>query len=100
MGRKVKSLGENTLFHSPHYTLPLGLKRSVVTVHDIIPLRLPQFFSLIQRLYAAFMIGHAVRSAQFVLPGSESARQDILRLFGVEGDKVIAIPHAISPRFK
>jgi hypothetical protein len=38
------------VFHSPHYTLPWGIGgRSVVTIHDIIHLRFPQFYSLAQR---------------------------------------------------
>ncbi len=100
MGRTVKVERESSIFHSPHYTLPLGLgNRSVVTIHDIIPLRMPQLFSWVQRLYAFAMVGYAVHNAQFVLTDSEFTRRDILRLFRVREEKVVAIHLGIPPQF-
>ncbi len=101
LGQKGKSQQGKWIFHSPHYTLPLGLKnRSVVTVHDLIHLRLPQFFSIAQRMYAYAMIGNAVREARFVITTSEFTRQDILRLFPVREDKVIVVHLGVSREFR
>jgi len=101
LGRSLKSSGAASLFHSPHYTLPLGLKNpSVVTIHDLIPLRFPQLFSPAQRLYAYAMMGHAVRDARYVLTDSEFTRQDILRSFDVRAEKVVAVHLGIDPRFR
>ncbi len=59
LGKDVRSAGLD-LFHEPHYTLPAGLRRrSVVTVHDLIHLKFPQYFSVLQRQYARQMLGHA-----------------------------------------
>lgn len=101
MGRAVEIEGGSSIFHSPHYTLPRGLGgRAVVTIHDVIPLRMPQLFSWIQRLYAYAMVGYAVRNAQFVLTDSEFTRRDILRLFRVREEKVVAIHLGIPPQFR
>jgi alpha-1,3-rhamnosyl/mannosyltransferase len=101
MGKNVNTRGLPSVFHSPHYTLPVGLEnRSVVTIHDMIPLRLPHLFSFVQRLYAFIMIWHAVRDARFVLTDSEFTRQDILRLFRIRADKVIAVHLGISKEFR
>lgn len=101
LGRNVRSHGGPFVFHSPHYTLPMGLKnRSVVTIHDLIHLRFPQVFSLAQRAYARGMIGHAVKSARYVITDSEFTRQDILRSFKTSEDKVVAVPLGVSDRFR
>jgi len=101
LGRSLKWPKGGTVFHSPHYTLPLGLQdRSVVTIHDIIHLKLPQYFSLAQRAYARAMIAHAVKDARFVLTVSECTRQDILRSFRVNEHKVLAVPLGVSGRFR
>ena len=101
LGRRLKWPRGGTVFHSPHYTLPVGLQdRSVVTIHDIIHLKLPQYFSLPQRAYARAMISHAVKDARFVLTVSECTRQDVLRSFRVGEDKVLSVPLGVSDRFR
>jgi len=89
-----------SLFHSPHYTLPFGLKgRAVVTIHDLIHLRFPQYFSLLQRSYSYGMIWHALRAARLVITVSEYTKQDILRTFRVREDKIVSIPLGVSEQF-
>jgi glycosyltransferase involved in cell wall biosynthesis len=46
------------------------------------------------------MIWHAVRDARFVLTDSEFTKQDILRLFRIRADKVIAVHLGISSQFR
>jgi glycosyltransferase involved in cell wall biosynthesis len=70
------------LFHTPHYTLPVSLNaKRIVTIHDIIHLRFPQYFSLLKRTYAYHMIRHACHAANIVIASSEYTRQDLVRLF-------------------
>jgi glycosyltransferase involved in cell wall biosynthesis len=70
------------LFHAPHYTLPVSLNaKRIVTIHDIIHLRFPEYFSLLQRTYAYQMIRHACHAADAVIATSEYTRQDLVRLF-------------------
>jgi glycosyltransferase involved in cell wall biosynthesis len=89
-----------SLFHSPHYTLPFGLKgRAVVTIHDLIHLRFPQYFSLLHRSYSYGMIWHALRATRFVITVSQFTKQDILRTFRVREDKIVSIPLGVSEQF-
>jgi glycosyltransferase involved in cell wall biosynthesis len=89
------------LFHAPHYVLPpLTPCRSVVTIHDCIHLRFPQY--LPNRLGYAYARGAlwvaAHRSAR-VLTVSEASKRDILRYFRVPESKITVIPNAIDERF-
>jgi Glycosyltransferase len=100
LGRKVRA-SNISVYHSPHYTLPFGLaSRSVVTVHDLIHLRFPQFFSPLHRAYSYVMIRHAVQDSQFVITDSEFTKLDILRSFRIKEEKIIPIHLGVSKRFK
>jgi glycosyltransferase involved in cell wall biosynthesis len=88
------------VFHEPHYTLPLWLKgRSVVTIHDIIHLRFPQYFSKVQRAYSHSMIWHALRNAAYVITDSEFTKRDILTTFRVPEQKIRVIPLGVGNHY-
>lgn len=88
------------LFHSPHYTLPFGLhRRSVVTVHDIMHLRFPQYFAPHQRAYAYLMIRHAVMHAGAVATDSNFTRSEILSLFPHAESRIHVIHLGVGEEF-
>ncbi len=90
-----------TLFHAPHYVLPpLVPCRSVVTIHDCIHLRFPQY--LPNRLalgYARATMSLASRRATRILTVSESSKRDIVRFFGTAPEKIDVIPNSYDDRF-
>jgi glycosyltransferase involved in cell wall biosynthesis len=89
-----------SLFHAPHYTLPFGLSmRRVVTIHDVIHLRFPAYFSPVQRAYAKMMIGHACRAADAVIVDSEFAGKELLRRIPCPPEKIHVIPLGVSGDF-
>jgi glycosyltransferase involved in cell wall biosynthesis len=89
-----------SLFHAPHYTLPFGLSmRRVVTIHDVIHLRFPAYFSPVQRAYARVMIGHACRAADAVIVDSEFAGRELLRCIPCPPEKIHVIPLGVSEEF-
>ncbi len=99
LGRNVRA-SNISVYHSPHYTLPFGLaSRSVVTVHDLIHLRFPQFFSPLHRAYSYMMIRHAVHDSQFVITDSEFTKRDILRTFRIKEEKIVPIHLGVSKKF-
>jgi alpha-1,3-rhamnosyl/mannosyltransferase len=81
LGRAADRAGLD-LFHAPHYVTPITRVPLVVTVHDLIHLRNP---NPLKRMYAATMIGRAVRKARRVLTVSETVKREIERTFGVRG---------------
>lgn len=97
----LKRLGVN-LFHAPHYVLPaLTPCRSIVTIHDCIHLRFPQYLpSTLAHTYARMQIWTAIRRSNRILTVSESSKQDILHFFDVEEDKIVVIHNAIDERLR
>jgi glycosyltransferase involved in cell wall biosynthesis len=90
-----------TLFHAPHYVLPpLVPCRSVVTIHDCIHLRFPQYLpNRLALTYARAAISLASRRATRILTVSESSKRDIVRFFGTEPQKIDVIPNSFDERF-
>lgn len=91
-----------TLFHAPHYVLPpLTPCRAIVTIHDCIHLRFPQYLpNRLAYVYARTQLWSATRRARRVLTVSEASKQDIMRFFDVPETKVTVIPNAIDERFR
>jgi glycosyltransferase involved in cell wall biosynthesis len=89
------------LFHAPHYVLPpLTPCRSVVTIHDCIHLRFPQYLpSRLGYAYARGMMWTATHRAARVITVSEASKRDILRYFRVPESRIDVIYNAIDDRF-
>jgi glycosyltransferase involved in cell wall biosynthesis len=89
------------LLHVPHYNVPvLAAKRSVVTVHDLIHLRFPQFLtSPLALSYARFFLHRIVPRARAVLTVSEHSKRDIMEILGIPEGKITVSPHGVSERF-
>ena len=70
------------LFHAPHYVLPpLTPCRSVVTIHDCIHLRFPQYLpNRLGYAYARASLWVATHRSSRVLTVSEASKRDILEL--------------------
>ncbi len=100
LGRIARRWGVD-VFHEPHYTLPLGLgSRSVVTIHDLIHIRFPQFYGLAPRTYASMMIKHAAQNAAAIITDSEYTRQDLLEFTRISPARVHAIHCGVDSEFK
>ncbi len=89
------------LLHEPHYVLPPLVRcRTVVTIHDCIHLRFPEYLpSRAALVYANTMIRLAARKADRVLTVSEASKRDILHFTGVAADKVTVIYNGLDARF-
>jgi glycosyltransferase involved in cell wall biosynthesis len=89
------------LFHAPHYVLPpLTPCKSVVTIHDCIHLRFPQYLpNRLAYAYARSSLWIATHRASRVLTVSETSKRDILRYFRVPEAKIDVIYNAIDERF-
>ena len=89
------------LFHAPHYVLPpLTPCKSVVTIHDCIHLRFPQYLpNHFAYAYARTSMWFATHRSSRVLTVSEASKRDILRYFRVPDGKIDVIYNAIDERF-
>ena len=89
------------LFHAPHYVLPpLTPCKSVVTIHDCIHLRFPQYLpNRLAYAYAWSSLWIATHRSNRVLTVSEASKRDILRYFSVPESKINVIYNAIDEQF-
>jgi len=92
---------EADVAHVPYFGSPLSNRiPTVVTVHDLIPLVLPEYRGgPLVRLYTS-LVGAAAANADLVLADSEASRQDILTHLKLSPDKVRAVYLAPAPHFK
>ena len=88
------------LFHAPHYVVsPLTTCRFVVTIHDCIHLRFPQYLpSRAALTYARMMMGFSARRSQRVLTVSQASKDDILHYLRIPASKVEVIYNALDTR--
>jgi Glycosyltransferase len=84
------------LFHAPHYVVPFTRSPFVVTIHDLIHLR---HSSALARMYAAQMIGRAVRRSRRVLAVSDAVKREIVATFGCDEEHVVVTPNGVGPPF-
>jgi glycosyltransferase involved in cell wall biosynthesis len=89
------------LFHAPHYVLPaLTPCRSVVTIHDCIHLKFPQYLpSRLGYTYARGSLWMATHRSSAIMTVSEASKRDILEYYRVPSDKIQVIYNGIDERF-
>ncbi|MEO1744371.1 MAG: glycosyltransferase family 1 protein [Cyanobacteria bacterium J06629_9] len=79
------------LLFSPIPEAPLGTAcRYVVTVHDLTPLRLPQFFSSQKWLHQHY-VPRVLEGAIHIICDSQATADDIMRFYGLPAKKITPI---------
>lgn len=88
------------LFHAPHYTLPYNLKMpSIVTIHDIIHLRLKQYFSFPKRAYAYGIIRHACNASSAIIVDSEFGKKELIQVFRIPEKKIRVVHLGVNQAY-
>jgi glycosyltransferase involved in cell wall biosynthesis len=87
------------VLHSPYWTNPLWSPwPTVVTVHDVIQLVVPEYRMLArQRVYFG-LVTRALKYATAIITVSECSRQDLVRTVGVPIERVFVVENAISEK--
>jgi len=94
-------LGPMDLFHSPDFVLPPVLRaRTVLTVHDLSFLRVPQYAHPVLRAYLERVVPRSVRRADLILADSENTQRDVVELLGVPEGRVRVIYPGVEARFR
>jgi len=91
---KRSLLRENSLYHSPHYTLPffLGLP-SVVTIHDTIHVTRPE--SVLHRPFGSLLIRSAVSRASRLIAVSEYGKRKLIELTHVDPVMISVVQNSL-----
>ena len=92
------------VYHGLTGELPTGLQkagiRGIVTIHDLIFLRHPEYYHWIDTKLYAWKFRQALREADRIIAISERTRQDIIEYGGDRyADRITVVYQSFSPRF-
>lgn len=88
------------LVHFLSQYVPLILpRRFVVTIHDLIHLRFPQYFKAKVRPYYATVVRSACKRAKRVITDDERTVDDLVELLGVARAKIRVVPLGVGEIF-
>nr|MBC7244916.1 glycosyltransferase family 4 protein [Chloroflexota bacterium] len=93
--------GALDVFHSPDFALPPVRKaHTIVTVHDLSFLRVPQCSHPKLLAYLCQVVPSSVRHADVVLADSQCTKSDVIELLGVKADRVRVIYAGVGQEFQ
>ena len=91
------------LYHGLTGELPIGIRKSgiksVVTIHDLIFLRHPEFYHWVDTKIYAWKFRQAIREADKIIAISECTKRDIMELGGVDESRIALIYQSYAQRF-
>lgn len=83
------------------YTAPLRTSVPlVVTIHDVSYLELPEYFTRFRAAQLKLTVKRTVERAAKILTPSEFSKSAIVRHYGIEDERVVVVPNAVSSRFR
>jgi glycosyltransferase involved in cell wall biosynthesis len=102
LGRQARQANVD-LVHHPRALVPfeLGLDvPMVVTIHDVLALSMPQYFSAVIAQRFKRLARRSARRAARVLTDSDHSRGEIVEHLGVAPERVEVIPPGVEARFR
>lgn len=91
------------LYHGLSHEIPVGIDgakfKSVVTIHDLIFLRYPEFFPLIDRITYKKKFSYAGKNADMVIAICEQTKRDLIEFLGVDEKKIVVHYQSCDPVF-
>jgi glycosyltransferase involved in cell wall biosynthesis len=91
------------LFHGLSGELPISLPKGVkpvVTIHDLIHERYPQFYPFFDRKMYSWKFKSACEKADVVVAISEQTKRDIINFYKINESKIKVIYQSCHPQFK
>lgn len=92
------------LFHGLSHEIPVGLKstgiKSIVTIHDLIFLRKPDYYKFIDRKIYKLKSKYACENADHIIAISEQTKRDIIEFYGTDPSKIEVIYQSCDDSFK
>ena len=92
------------VFHGLSGELPKGIRRSgirsVVTIHDLIFLRHPEYYKRIDAMLYTWKFRQTLREADRIIAISECTRRDIMHYGGIGPERIDVVYQSCGTRFK
>lgn len=86
---------------SPYFAAPVrSTVPVVVTVHDLIPLLLPEYRGDWRMQLYLRLVSAGARRARLILADSACTRADVVRVLGIPAERVRVVPLAVDARFR
>jgi len=91
------------IYHGLSHELPVNIEntgvKSIVTIHDLIYLRYPEYYQKIDRKIYDRKCRHASKVANTIHAVSEQTKHDLITFFSVPEEKIHVIYQSINPVF-
>ena len=91
------------IYHGLSNELPLNIRRSkvksVVTIHDLIFLRFPQYYKPIDRKIYTYKFKKACQNADKIIAVSECTKRDIVHFFNIPENKIEVVYQGCDQAF-
>lgn len=88
------------ILHVQYNAPPFHGGKLVTTIHDLGFLFHPESFSKLQGLRLKILTRKTAKRSQSILTGSNYSKNDIVRAYNLDPEKVEVVPHGISSLFK
>ncbi len=93
------------IYHGLSNELPLNIRRaqgvkSIVTIHDLIFLRYPQYYKPIDRWIYRYKFRRACEQADHIIAVSECTKRDIIHFFRTPAEKISVIYQGCDEQFR
>ncbi|MFT4060876.1 MAG: glycosyltransferase family 1 protein [Edaphocola sp.] len=92
------------LYHGLSHELPLGIEKSgiksVVTIHDLIFIRYPHYYPLLDRIIYQKKCLSACRRADAIIAISQQTKRDIVAYLDIPEDKIKVVYQTCHPVFE
>jgi len=93
--------GPIDIFHATDFVLPpVRQARTILTVHDLTFMRLPECAEAGLRAYLDKVVPRSIQRADLVLADSQSTKKDLIELLGVSPDKIEVVYAGVERRFR
>ncbi len=91
------------VFHGLSHELPIGIEKTsipcVVTIHDLIFLRFPEYYKATDRKIYASKFKHACEVADLIIAISEQTKKDIIHFFNIDEKKIRVVYQSCASIF-
>ena len=92
--------GRADLYHATDFVLPPVHTRSLLTVHDLSFVRVPETASPPLKRYLDVVVPRSVQRADHVLADSQATKDDLIELYGTPAEKITVLLSGVDARFK
>ncbi|SDL25924.1 Glycosyltransferase involved in cell wall bisynthesis [Pedobacter sp. ok626] len=105
LGIKTQLLKDRIdLYHGLSHEIPIGIHKigipSVVTIHDLIFIKFPKNYGVIDRFIYNLKTKYACKHASSIIAISEQTKHDIIQLFNIAPDKIEVVYQSCDDSFK